>query len=215
MKLLIRFFFQGLLVLLPAIITIYLVWLIGHTLNDLIFSIIGHFLEAVIGLELPSWFASILGFLLVIGLITATGILASMYLGRFMLEWFDQALQRIPLVRLLYTSLSDLFKALLGDHRGFDRPVLVQLTADPGVRVAGFVTRDDLSFLGLNDDVAVYLPQSYNFAGNVIIVAADRITPIDAKASQVTTFIVSGGVSTSSERKKNGVISPGDQTQTD
>ena len=64
--------------------------------------------------------------------------------------------------------------------------------------ITGFVTRDDLSLLGLNDDVAVYLPQSYNFAGNLIIVPRDRVVPIAAPASVVTALIVSGGISTSS-----------------
>lgn len=192
-----RFFFQGLLVLLPALLTIYLVWVIVETLNDLLFSIVGAHLEQMIGIELPTWLTSIMGLLLVLGLITFTGMLASIYLGRFILSWFDQLLQRIPLVRLLYTSLTDLFTALLGDNRGFDRPVLVQITADPGVRVAGFITREDLSIFGLKEEVAVYMPHSYNFSGNLLIVPRDRVTPIDAKASQVTAFIVSGGVSTS------------------
>ncbi|MBS98277.1 MAG: DUF502 domain-containing protein [Oceanospirillaceae bacterium] len=202
MKPILRFFFQGLLVLLPVVLTGYLVWTIAHALNDLLFIMIGQHIERIAGVELPQWLSSILGLVLVLVLITFTGMLASIYLGRFILQRIDQLLQRIPLVRLLYSSLSDLFKALLGDHRGFDQPVLVQLTADPGIRVAGFITRDDLSLLGLEDEVSVYLPQSYNFAGNLIIVPRERITPIDAKASQVTTFIVSGGVSTSSREQK-------------
>jgi uncharacterized membrane protein len=91
--------------------------------------------------------------------------------------------------------------------------VLVQLSADAGIRVVGFITREDLSMLGLKDDVAVYLPQSYNFAGNLLIVPRDRVTPIDARPSQVTTFIVSGGVSTSS--KESSALSPDDPPQRD
>lgn len=198
MKTLLRLFFQGLLVLLPVVLTLYLLWLIATTLDSLLFSAIGHYAETLLGRELPQWLRSILGLALVLGLILLTGILTSIYLGRFLLQQLDRVLQRIPLVRLLYTSLSDLFKALLGDHRGFDRPVLVQLTADPGVRVLGFITRDDLSMFGLKEEVAVYLPQSYNFAGNLLIVSRERITPLDARPAQVTTFIVSGGVTTSS-----------------
>ena len=42
--------------------------------------------------------------------------------------------------------------------------------------------------------VAVYLPHSYNFSGNLFIVPANQVTPIDASASDVMKFIVSGGV---------------------
>lgn len=66
------------------------------------------------------------------------------------------------------------------------------------MRVLGFITRDDLSMFGLKEEVAVYLPQSYNFAGNLLIVSRERVTPLDARPAQVTTFIVSGGVTTSS-----------------
>lgn len=122
MKTLLRLFFQGLLVLLPVVLTVYLLWLIATTLDNLLFSAIGHYAETLLGRELPQWLRSILGLTLVLGLILLTGILTSIYLGRFLLQQLDRVLQRIPLVRLLYTSLSDLFKALLGDHRGFDRP---------------------------------------------------------------------------------------------
>jgi len=199
MKTLLRLFFQGLLVLLPVVLTVYLVWAIVVTLDNLLFSAIGQYVGTFIARDLPQWVRSLLGLGLVLGLILLTGMLASIYLGSFLLQQFELVLQRIPLVRLLYSSLSDLFKALLGDHRGFDRPVLVQLTADPGIRVAGFITRDDLSALGLKEEIAVYLPQSYNFAGNLLIVSPDRVTPLDARPAQVTTFIISGGVSTSSK----------------
>lgn len=211
MKTLLRLFFQGLLVLLPVVLTVYLVWVIVVTLDNLLFSAIGQYVGTFIERDLPQWVRSLLGLGLVLGLILLTGMLASIYLGSFLLQQFELVLQRIPLVRLLYSSLSDLFKALLGDHRGFDRPVLIQLTADPGIQVAGFITRDDLSALGLKDEVAVYLPQSYNFAGNLLIVSPERITPLDARPAQVTTFIISGGVSTSS--KAPSPLSPDDPPQ--
>ncbi len=209
-----RFFFQGLLVLLPALLTAYLVWTIGAALNRILFSAIGEQAQALLGLDWPTWLTSTIGLLLALVLVTLTGMLASIYLGRFLLQRIDALLQRIPLIRLLYTSLSDLFRAVLGDNKSFNHPVLVQIGPDPALRVAGFVTRDDLSLLGLNDDVAVYLPQSYNFAGNLIIVPRDRVVPIAAPASVVTALIVSGGISTSS-RGTAAAVSPGDPPQKD
>jgi uncharacterized membrane protein len=101
-------------------------------------------------------------------------------------------------VKLLYNAVGDLFNALLGEDKRFNKPVLVCLSEEAGVRVAGFITAEDLSHWGLNEEVAVYLPQSYNFAGNLIIVPANRVTALDQPAGDVTTFIVSGGVSSKS-----------------
>ena len=64
-----------------------------------------------------------------------------------------------------------------------------------GAEILGFVTREDLAFLGRGDSVAVYIPQSYNFAGNVMVFPRARVRPIEAEASAVMQFIVSGGVS--------------------
>jgi|GEM_PF-2795218 len=46
-----------------------------------------------------------------------------------------------------------------------------------------------------NDTMAVYIPQSYNFAGNLIVVPKEQVMPIDIESGKVMTFIVSGGVS--------------------
>lgn len=45
-------------------------------------------------------------------------------------------------------------------------------------QVIGFVTRESLDNLGLSECVAVYLPQSYNFAGNLLDVSRTQITPL-------------------------------------
>ena len=55
-------------------------------------------------------------------------------------------------------------------------------------------TAQDVSKLGLPNHVAVYLPQSYNFAGQLILVPASQVEAISIEGSDHMTFIVSGGV---------------------
>ena len=52
--------------------------------------------------------------------------------------------------------------------------------------------------------MAVYIPQSYNFAGNLIIIPKERVTPLDVPSGEVMTFLVSGGVSGKDDGKKDG-----------
>ena len=67
----------------------------------------------------------------------------------------------------------------------------------------GFITQKDLSNLGIEKGkVAVYLPHSYNFSGNLFIVPVENITPLDAPPAEVMKFIVTAGV-TSFENKPN------------
>lgn len=193
MQRLVRYFFQGLLILLPFVLTVYLVYLIFTVLNETLFSAIGSLLRMVVPALAAGWIADLAGGLLTLTVIIFTGMFASFYFGQFFLSLFGRLLNRIPLVKLLYNSLRDLFNALLGDNKRFNQPVAVSLM-NGEVQLLGFITRDDMEEFGLPGKVAVYLPQSYNFAGNLLLVDADKIQILDAPASKVTTFIVSGGI---------------------
>ena len=75
------------------------------------------------------------------------------------------------------------------------RPVQVVVDRESNLRVIGFATRDSLDSIGIKDSVAVYLPQSYNFAGNLIIVDREHVIPMSADPGEIMKLIVSGGVS--------------------
>ncbi len=182
MKTLAAYFLRGLIVIAPLALTIYVCWWVFTTIDRLL------------RIPIPG-----LGFLLTLALITLVGFLASNLLTRGMVNALERLMVRVPLVRLLYSSTRDLMNAFVGEQRRFDKPVLVSLTPDDQLRALGFVTREGLGSLGISEHVAVYLPQSYNFAGNVVIVAANRVRPVRADSSQVMTFVVSGGVTGAQE----------------
>ena len=59
----------------------------------------------------------------------------------------------------------------------------------------GFITRQDLTDFGLQDFVAVYLPQSYALAGHVYLVKKDRVRVLtNISSADAMKFVVSGGV---------------------
>jgi uncharacterized membrane protein len=126
--------------------------------------------------------------------VTGFGFLASNFFTRRLLSFVERQLDRLPLLRLLHVSLKDLMSAFVGEKRRFNQPVLVDMGADGRVKVAGFVTRDSMAQYGRPDDVAVYFPQAYNFAGQVVIVPRTAVTAIARDSSDVMAFIVSGGV---------------------
>ena len=174
-----RYFLNGLLVVAPAGVTLYVCWWVFRTV------------DGWLALPIPG-----AGFIVTIGLITLLGYLARNFITQTLLGWVDDLLNRVPFVRLLYSALRDLTEALVGGKKRFGRPVLVQLGVGPpaGLRVLGFVTREDTTELGAAGHLAVYLPQSYNFAGQTVIVPKDRVENVALAGSEVMTFIVSGGV---------------------
>jgi uncharacterized membrane protein len=129
-----------------------------------------------------------------VAIITVIGFLASNLITRGIDAIVDQTLGRLPFVRLLYTSTKDLLNAFVGEKRRFDKPVLVRLSADSEARMVGFITQESLDRLGLPGYASVYFPQSYNFAGNLVVFPASQLEPLDAGSADVMAFIVSGGV---------------------
>jgi uncharacterized membrane protein len=116
-------------------------------------------------------------------------------MGRKLFGLVENVFTKLPLVKLLYGSIKDIVEAFAGEDKKFDKPVVVALTGGDGPKVAGFITSECLENFGLDDYAAVYLPQSYNFAGNVLLFKKDSIQPLDIDSSKAMSFIVSGGVS--------------------
>jgi uncharacterized membrane protein len=180
----VRAFLRGLLIVVPAAVTLWLLWTTFAWIDGLFR------LEELFGRKLPG-----VGLALALIGIAVLGSLAGNVLARYVLEGLDQLFRRTPLVRLIYTSLRDLIDAFVGEKKRFDTPVLVAPFGEVGALVPGFITRKELEVFGLASHVAVYLPQAYNFAGQVIAVPAKSVRRIEADSTAVMAFIVSGGVS--------------------
>jgi len=175
-KRLARYFLRGCLVTAPLGLTLYIVWQVLSTI------------DRILPIPVPG-----LGLLATVVLITLIGLFTSNVVGKTVLDLTEGLLHRLPLVKLVYSSIKDLVSAFVGDKRRFDAPVAVLLSGN--ARVLGFVTRDGLGHLGMPDYVAVYFPQSYNFAGYLMLVPRAQVEPLDLSSAEVMTFIVSGGVS--------------------
>ncbi len=177
MKTIAKNFLQGLVVFVPVVGSISVVLWVLKKLDDLY------------PLPVPG-----LGLALTLLGITLLGFLTSNVAGQKLLTWVEAGMKRLPVVNLLYSSLKDLLGAFVGDKRSFDKPVMVNLFPEQGIRVFGFITCDRFDDVRLAGHVAVYLPQSYNFAGNLLIVRRELVQPVDADSAQFMAFIVSGGV---------------------
>ncbi|HEX9982667.1 MAG TPA: DUF502 domain-containing protein [Thermoanaerobaculia bacterium] len=176
MNFLIKNFLRGLVIVVPVAATIYLLYQ----------SFIA--IDRLVGLPQRG-----LGALVLLVGITVVGILASNFVGRSLIGLMERIFNRAPIVRLVYSSIRDLLEAFVGNKRRFDRPVTFPM--GPGVKAIGFITRDDLDFLGLPGDVAVYVPFSYTWDGCMMLVARENLTPITADSASVMALVVSGGVS--------------------
>ncbi|MCU0317778.1 MAG: DUF502 domain-containing protein [Amoebophilaceae bacterium] len=101
---------------------------------------------------------------------------------------------RLPLISTIYSSLKELTSAFVGNKKRFDKPVLVVINKEVQLRKLGFVTQRELKAINLPGSIAVYVPHSYNFSGDLFILPKDSVTPLDIASTEVMKFIVSGGV---------------------
>ena len=178
----IRYFFSGTIFIVPLVATAYFIYMSFR------------WLDSRLNLPYPG-----LGFVIILTGITIFGYFSSIFAFRRMGEWFDHLVNRIPLVKLVYSSIKDLLAAFVGDKKKFDRPVLVTINKENQLNRIGFITQSDLSELGLNEMVVVYFPQSYAVAGDHYVVPKDSIKPLNVSGTVAMKFIVSGGVSGFSE----------------
>ncbi|MFW5707467.1 MAG: DUF502 domain-containing protein [Bacteroidota bacterium] len=173
-----NYFFQGLLLVAPISITVFVIYKLLE------------FLDSLLPTTIPG-----LGLLIIIGSITFIGFAGGAVIRKPIGFIFKRVIERIPLVKILYTSISDLLSAFVGQKKKFTEPVMVIMSRESNIRKLGFITQKDLKSIGIgNDFVAVYLPHSYNFSGNMFIVPAQNVVPVVANSAEFMKFIVSGGV---------------------
>ena len=182
MKKLISYFIKGLLIFVPIALTVFLLFLTFGKLDGAVSKLFHSNIPGV-------------GLLLTIVLITTIGFLASNFLGKKFFSIIDRIFNGLPIVKLLYSAIKDILEAFAGDKRSFDKPVIASIGPGSNAKIVGFITRESLENLGLEDYVAVYMPQSYNFAGNVLIFPKEAVQPLKIESSQAMAFIVSGGLS--------------------
>ncbi len=135
-----------------------------------------------------------LGILNVVVIIMIAGILVTNVVTDPIKRWFKRWINRLPFFNFLYSSIKDLTEAFVGDEKKFSEAVIVEVN-EFGLKKIGFLVQKDLAKLGLPGEVAVYFPYSYSFAGQVVIIPADKVKPIDRNAADMMKFVISGGVS--------------------
>jgi uncharacterized membrane protein len=177
---LVQYILNGLLLTLPFVITGYVIYRLFHLLDGLL----------PIEHRYPGT-----GILMLIVFLAVFGWLGARFINETIRFWFNKMLDRIPLIKTIYKSVTDLLGAFVGQKKSFNRPVLVKLSKENDIEVIGFITDDDLRELGnIQDKIGVYLPMSYSFSGHLIIVPVANVKPIDKSSVDVMKYIVSGGV---------------------
>jgi uncharacterized membrane protein len=174
-----RVFVTGLLVVLPLLITGWLLAFLFRALDGPVADVI----EAIAGRKLPG-----LGLVLMLFGIFLVGLVASNMVGARMVRGFENLLLKIPLVRSIFRPAKQLFMTLAREDSSHHEVVTIEFPR-PGLFMVGFVTRRD------ERGVTVFIPTTpLPTAGFLIVCDAREVTPLDVPFDEAMQMIVSGGI---------------------
>ncbi len=182
------YFVRGLVLVAPLYFTILIIWTGVEALDGILPVSIP--ISPQKSIYLPG-----LGMLVILLGILLLGFFFSTVVPQSFFRFTERILRRIPLVNLIFYSIKDLISAFVGDKKKFNQPVLVTINRESDVKKLGFITQTDLSHLFIKDYIAVYMPHSYAFSGELFIVPVGNVTMLDANSADIMKMIISGGVS--------------------
>jgi len=148
----------------------------------------------------------VLGIVILLLSLIILGFLGAKIINEQIRNRFSKFLDRIPFIKTIYKSITDMLGAFVGNKKRFNKPVLVRLSKDHEVEVIGFVTDEDLQEIGEAEagKVGVYIPMSYSFSGHLVIVPRSNVKLITGNSLELMKYVVSGGVVEFEPEKNEG-----------
>jgi uncharacterized membrane protein len=182
---------RGLVVVLPIGFTLWLLWWAGRSTEAL--------LRRLILLVIPpEHYLPGMGICAALALLLVAGTMFNALIVQSALAAWERFLDRIPVVKTIYSATRDFVKLLPtgGGRRDLRRVVLARFGE---AQIIGFVTQDDASELGIveakDDLVAVYFPMSYQIGGYTALLPRSRVLPIDLPVEAAMRLVLTGGIS--------------------
>lgn len=203
MSLLRRYFFSGLLVLLPILLTFlvisFIVDLLNHSLELLP---AGYQPQAVLGYEIPG-----VGVLLSVLIVFFTGMISSNFIGRHIMSWGEKMLSQVPFVSPVYQATKQVLQTLFSsESRSFRHVCLVEYPRK-GIWTVAFETGDPSSAIKSRSDsedlISVFIPTTPNpTSGFLIFVSRADTKPLTISVDDALKLVISLGVVQPSDSKK-------------
>lgn len=187
-----KLFLKGLAVVIPLALTVAILWWLAGGAERLLGGLLVRFLP-------QGWYVPGMGLVAGLAITMLIGLLSHVLLFQKLFTYGEGILNRLPLVKSIYTAIKDFVDYFSPDSKAaMSKVVLVRLPGQEFEQI-GFVTREDFANLPLElstvDPVAVYLPMSYQIGGYTLFLPRTAITPIDMSFEEGMKLVLTGGVS--------------------
>lgn len=195
MKTISQWFFQGLIALLPIGVTIAVIYWLGVTAENTL----GRFLQYLMP---EQWYVPGLGIVSGFLFVIVMGLLVNAYLFRKLGQLTERLFSRIPLVRIIYSSVRDIAKFASASQREDELQSVVLVTLADNIELIGFVTDKEVRVTGGDPHYAVYLPMSYQMGGYTLFLPPSRLQKLDMSVQDAMRYVVTAGMAGPLEKKE-------------
>jgi len=184
-------FLAGVAVVLPFVVTVWLIWLVVTFIDNNVEPLVPQRLSFLT--DFPGG-----GLLIAVAALTLVGALAGNLVGRWMVDAADRGIANLPLVRSIYGGAKQVFKQVAAPERtSFKEAVLVEFPR-PGAWALGFITNEDTTEVAADigeDLVAVYVPQApIPTSGFLLYLPRTALRPIKLKPDEALKRVISLGI---------------------
>ena len=191
MKQISKTFLKGLIAVVPITVTLYLLYWLAVTAELVLGNIFKFFLP-------HNWYIHGLGFVSGLGVVFFVGGFLESVTINDLFRKAEQYVLRIPVVKSIYTAIRDLISVFSNDPgKELNQVVLVDVPASGGKQI-GFITRSDFpefsDEFNADEQVAVYLPFSYQIGGFTVIMRRTSVVPLDMSVEDALRFVTTAGV---------------------
>jgi len=197
-----KLFLQGLAVMIPAALTLAILWWFARGAEQVLGGLLTGFLP-------EGWYVPGMGLLAGVAITMLVGLLTHVILFQRLFALGEAILNRLPLVKSLYSAIKDFMAYFSPDNKAaMNKVVLVQLPGQ-AFELLGFVTREDFSRLpvqlSVDDPVAVYLPFSYQIGGYTLFLPRTCLTPVDMSFEEAMKLVLTGAVARENTKQSNEI----------
>lgn len=189
------YFLAGILVTAPIALTVYLSWLLVHSVDQAVEPLIParYNPDTYMPFGIPG-----LGLLVVMVVLTLIGALTAGYIGRSVIHLGERVVARMPVVRTIYSAIKQIFETILADRAVvFRRVVLIEFPRT-GLWRLGFITG---TTPGRSQGVVpgglvnVFIPGTPNIASGFLVLAPPgELIELDITAEEALKLVISGGI---------------------
>jgi len=186
-----KLFLKGLAIVIPAALTLAILWWLARGAERLLGGLLSGFLPT-------GWYVPGMGLLAALAITILIGLLTHVILFQRLFAVGDAILNRLPLVKSIYSAIKDFMGYFSPDSKDAMRKVVLVRLPGQDFELIGFVTREDFSRLPVeftvDDPVAVYLPFSYQIGGYTLFLPRSSLTPIDMSFEDAMKLVLTGAV---------------------